>query len=285
MFEKAPRRIGAVVSVPIAAIAPSPNQTRADEDPALPALARSIESCGLINPVTLRRTAQGFEMLAGHRRLAACRLLGMAEIPAIILEKDELSAGALTIIENLHRRELGCFEEAEGIRRLMQSCGMSQIKVCRVLALSQPALSNKLRLLRLPEPVRRAAAEAGLGERACRALLRLPGEEAQLSALARILSGGLNAQQTEALVERLCAAGDLPAPERPDAPRGILRDYRLLFSTVDRAVEEIRRSGIEVTARRSIEDAFICYTIRIPKTPARPSREPQISFSELREAL
>lgn len=262
LFDERPKTVGKVVLVPISRISPSPHQPRrAFDQEGLDTLAKSIAQNGLLVPVSLREGEDGYTLIAGERRLRACRSLGMTEIPAVVLEKREADAAVLTLIENLHRENLDCFEEAQGILRLMELGEISQAKVCAMLGKSQPAVANKLRLLRLPPQVRETARELGLGERICRALLALEGrEDRQLEACRQIACRGLSAGQAEEYVASL-------VQEKPRPKRGVgtLRDYRLLFSSVDRAVAEIRRSGFKVQAEKAEDDQYVSYTIRIPK--------------------
>ena len=264
----------AVRQLPIEEIEPSPHQPRRDfDEQALTALAQSIDRNGLLNPVSVRALPQGgYCLIAGERRLRACRLLGWSRIPALVWQKDEADAAALTLAENLHRSDLNYLEEAEGILRLISLGGLSQAQAAALLAMSPSALSNKLRLLRLSPAVQQALTEQALPERLARALLRLPDEDLQLRAIRHIAQNGLNVRQGEEYLLRL-----LPRQTHPPY-RGLLRDYRLLFTTVDRAVEEIRRFGVAVSTRRREEEDCISYTIRIPKSAKKPA-EPKDQLS------
>ena len=264
----------AVRQLPIEEIEPSPHQPRRDfDEQALTALAQSIDRNGLLNPVSVRALPQGgYCLIAGERRLRACRLLGWSSIPALVWQKDEADAAALTLAENLHRSDLNYLEEAEGILRLISLGGLSQAQAAALLAMSPSALSNKLRLLRLSPAVQQALTEQALPERLARALLRLPDEDLQLRAIRHIAQNGLNVRQGEEYLLRLLQRQTHPPY------RGQLRDYRILFTTVDRAVEEIRRFGVAVSTRRREEEDCISYTIRIPKSAKKPA-EPKDQLS------
>lgn len=264
----------AVRQLPIEEIEPSPHQSRRDfDEQALTALAQSIDRNGLLNPVSVRALPQGgYCLIAGERRLRACRLLGWSSIPALVWQKDEADAAALTLAENLHRSDLNYLEEAEGILRLISLGGLSQAQAAALLAMSPSALSNKLRLLRLSPAVQQALTEQALPERLARALLRLPDEDLQLRAIRHIAQNGLNVRQGEEYLLRLLQRQTHPPY------RGLLRDYRILFTTVDRAVEEIRRFGVAVSTRRREEEDCISYTIRIPKS-AKKQAEPKDQLS------
>lgn len=226
-----------VRQLPIGEICPGPHQTRRDfHEEELTALAQSIDRSGLLNPVSVRELPQGgYCLIAGERRWRACRLLGWSRIPALVWEKDEPDAAVLTLAENLHRSDLHYLEEAEGILQLISRCGMTQNDAAALLAISPSALCNKLRLLRLSPAVQQAVAESRLPERLARGLLTLPDEDLQLRAVRHLSESGLNVRQGEEYLAQLLRRGQHPPY------RGLLRDYRILFSTVDRA--PWRRSG------------------------------------------
>ena len=164
-------------------IRPNPQQPRRsfDED-SLSELAESIRSYGILQPLTVRRQGTGYELVAGERRLRAAAMAGLREVPCLVAQVGEEDSALLALMENLQRRDLDCWEEAEALSRLIARYGLSQEEAARRLGRSQPAVANKLRLLRLPDSVRQFLQENGLTERHARALLRLGTEEQQLSA-------------------------------------------------------------------------------------------------------
>ena len=270
VLQRRPEVLNKVLLLPVEEILPSPHQPRRIfEEKELDILAKSISQNGLLVPVSVRKIVGGYVLIAGERRLLACRRLGMRFIPAIVEDRDELSSAVLTLIENIHREDLNCFEEAEGIRRLMEQEGLSQSRVCNLISMAQPTVANKLRLLRLPLPVRELLLSYGLGERVGRALLTLEREEDQLKACRHIGENALTAAQAEDYINALLQKRK-PAPRRGV---GHLRDYRILFSAVDKAVAEIKKTGVSVQTQKSEEEELICYTIRIPK--AKPAPRPE----------
>lgn len=261
MFEKKPKVKGKIFLLPVESISSSPYQPRRDFDETeLDSLARSIAHNGLLVPISVREIENSYQLIAGERRLMACVRLGMTEIPAMIEEMDENSSAVLTFIENVHRQGLNCFEEALGIKNLLLSTGLTQTRICALLDMPQPTVANKLRLLRLPDSVQQSVLGLGLGERIARALLKLTDEQLQLKACKEIAQRGMTAVAAERYITEL----GMPS-EQVCHTRAIFRDYRFLFSTVDKAVDEIRRTGIDVVARRTEEEDYLCYTIRIPK--------------------
>lgn len=265
-----PKTLNQVVSLPVGSILPSPHQPRRDFNlEELDILAKSIAQNGLLSPITVRKDPEGgnrYFLIAGERRLLACRRLGYEEVPAIVTTAPEANAAVLTLIENLHRQDLNCFEEAEGIYALMKESGLSQQKICAMLAKPQPTVANKLRLLRLDPQVRQFLTDHGMGERIARSLLPLEGTDRQLRAARHILQNQMSARQAEAYI------ATLTGPKRGNRrAMGYLRDLRILFTPVDKAVEEIKRCGISVQAQTTEEKDFVCYTIRVPKN-AEPRR-------------
>lgn len=274
MFEKKPKVKGKIWLLPIDEVVASPNQPRKVFDQAeLDSLARSIARNGLLVPISVRKTPEGYRLIAGERRLLACKSLGQTEIAAIVEEVDAETSAVLSLIENIHRKELNCFEEAEGIKYLLLSTGYTQSTVCGMLDMPQPTVANKLRLLKLSPTVRERLLRYHLGERIARTLLRLPDEVAQLNACEEIYNRRMSAASAEQYIDHLLGRVQGEGERRP---RAIFRDLRFLFSPVDKAVEEIRRAGVDITARRTEEDHYICYTIRVPKGTGKPQAKPDL---------
>ena len=135
ILQKPKKETRKFTELPISVIRVSKNQTRTKFDEyELSLLCESIKQNGLLQPITVRHTQNGYELIAGERRLRACKQAGLKTIPAIIYELDSVSAALFTLIENLQRSDLSCFEEAEGIARLMKTCKMTQEEVDAVNA-------------------------------------------------------------------------------------------------------------------------------------------------------
>ena len=165
--------------LPVESIRPNPAQPRLSyESGALEELAESIRENGLIQPILVRQLLDGdYELIAGHRRWMAVRKLGQPTIRAIVENRTDTESAVLALVENIQRRDLDCMEEARAIAGLIESTGMTQQEAARRLGKSQPAVANKLRLLRLPGWVQEIVEEGQLSERHARALLRLEREE------------------------------------------------------------------------------------------------------------
>ena len=166
-------------------------------------------------------------------------------------------------MENLQRRDLDCWEEAEALSRLIARYGLSQEETARRLGRSQPAVANKLRLLRLPDSVRQFLQENGLTERHARALLRLGTEEQQLAAAQVFCRRRMNVAAAEAYIE------DLLHRQQVAPPKGrttyIIKDVRLFLNSVDRGLHLMRQAGVNADWGRQDTDEEILLTIRIPK--------------------
>ncbi len=205
---------GGVAQVPVAAIAPNPMQPRTALDPeALAELAASIREHGLIQPlVVTRQGPERYQLIAGERRWQAARLAGLSSVPVMIKEATSQQMLELALVENIQRADLNPLEEAAAFRQLVDEFGLTQEQVADRVGKSRVAVTNTLRLLRLPAEVRQALADGTIREGHARVLLALPTPQAQLAALQIVVERDLSVRQAEELVRRLLAE---PAPPRP----------------------------------------------------------------------
>ena len=245
-------------------IRPNPQQPRRsfDED-SLSELAESIRRYGILQPLTVRRQGTGYELVAGERRLRAAAMAGLREVPCLVAQVGEEDSALLALMENLQRRDLDCWEEAQAIARLISRYGLSQEEAARRLGRAQPTVANKLRLLRLPEDVRALLRENGLTERHARALLRLQDPEVQRRAAGDMVRRGMNVAQAEAYVEKLLQSAQVTPPRGRSTY--IIKDVRLFLNSVDRGLHLMRQAGVDAGWNRQDTDREILLTIRIPK--------------------
>lgn len=228
--------------IPADEIDKSPNQPRRDFDrDSLSELMASIAQVGLIQPLTVRSVGSRYELIAGERRLRACQMLGMREIPCVVQRAGAEQSAAMTLIENLQRQNLNCLEEADCCRRLMDEQGLTQEQLALRLGKSQSYLSNKLRLLKLSAAVRELFLESGLTQRHARALLLLSREEDRLDVLRRAKAGGWTVQRTEAY------AAERSEKNKPPRMRAFFRDDRLFLNSIRVSAEQLRKAGASVT--------------------------------------
>ena len=207
-----------IQTLPLSRIEPRQDQPRDqfDED-RLQDLAASIARHGLIQPVIVRHLPNGdYQIIAGERRWRAARLAGLAEVPAIVIEADDRKVMELALIENLQREDLGAIEEAEGYKKLMDSCHLTQEDVAARVGKSRSAVTNALRLLGLCPDVRKLVEDGKLSGGHARALLPLSAT-LQKKAAKQVIDGGLNVRQTEALAKRLAAKPSAPKKENGEA--------------------------------------------------------------------
>lgn len=255
---------GQIILIPQEDIYPNPNQPRSRFDfDELEGLAQSIRQNGIIQPIAVRVNANGnYELISGERRLRASRLVGISLIPCIIMEASDEKSALFALIENMQRSDLGFFEEASAIEKLIVDFNMSRDDVCRKLGKAAPTISNKLRLLKLPEDVRLKITQEGLTERHARALLRLP-TRAQLDrALSIISDKRLNVAESEKLIDQMLSADK--SSKKPTVK--LFKDVRIFVNTLNHAVDTMRRAGIEADSAKSETDEYIEYIVRIPKT-------------------
>lgn len=250
--------------IPLGRIRPNPQQPRRSfDEEGLAELAASIRSCGILQPLTVRRAGEGYELVAGERRLRAARIAGLREVPCLVAQVGEEDSALLALMENLQRRDLDCWEEAQAIARLISRYGLSQEEAARRLGRAQPTVANKLRLLRLPEDVRALLRENGLTERHAWALLRLQDPEVQRRAAGDMVRRGMNVAQAEAYVEKLLQSAQVTPPRGRSTY--IIKDVRLFLNSVDRGLHLMRQAGVDAGWNRQDTDREILLTIRIPK--------------------
>ena len=256
-----------VLQLPAAEIRPNPRQPRRVFDEAgLRELAASIRAHGVLQPLTVRRTAEGWELIAGERRLRASRLAGLETVPCIESAAGDEESALLALIENLQRQDLHYFEEAAAIGDYIRRTGITQEEAARRLGRSPSALANKLRLLRLSPACREQLMQRCLTERHARCLLRLENESERLAAIQYIADRQLNVAQTEQYIERRLAA--LQATPPAGRRTFILKDVRLFLNSVDHGLRLIRSAGVDAACNRQETEEDILLTIRIPKQRA-----------------
>ena len=255
-----------IIEIPLIKIRPNKSQPRKQfEDSALHSLSRSIAENGILQPITVRRiSSTEYELVTGERRLRASALAGLQKIPCIVVKCSDKESAIYALLENLQRADLGIFEEARGISRLIRRFGLTQEQAAEKLGKTQSTIANKLRLLRLSAEEQEWIESAGLSERHARALLKLESETERRPVLSKVIAERLNVAQTEALVNLVLHS----APQRINRgkSKAVIKDFRIFLNTINKAVDTMRLAGIDAKTERSDNDTFIEYTIRIPKT-------------------
>lgn len=261
LFPKLSKR--QVLDLPLGAIRPNPGQPRKEFHPdELAELAQSIQQVGVLQPLSVRRTPTGWELVAGERRLRAARLAGLAAVPCLPVEADGDTSALLALVENLQRQDLHYFEEAAAIANYLRSSGDTQEEAAAQLGRSPSAVANKLRLLRLSPACQALLLETGLTERHARALLRLETAEQRVQGARRLLEQNLTVAQTEEMVDAMLSGA--PAPPRK-RPLFIAKDVRLFLNTITRSLDLMRSAGVNAQCDRQDSEESITLTIHIPR--------------------
>jgi len=224
-----------VLEVPLSAISPNPHQPRSpirEED--LEELAASIKEHGIIQPLVVTETMDGYQLIAGERRWRAAGFAGLSEVPVLVKDVAPSKMLELALVENLQRSDLNPLEEAMAFQQLADEFGLTQKEIAKRVGKSRTAVANTLRLLTASMPVRQALLDEKISEGHARALLGLEKTEAQEAALRTVLKQDLSVRQTEQLVRRLLGRQEKEEkPSRRPSPeaRRLESQFREALST------------------------------------------------------
>jgi len=245
---------GALRELPVAQVRPNPFQPRTQFDPAaLAELVASISASGLLQPIIVRSRGNGFELIAGERRLRAVQELGWQQVPAVVKDADDQTLLTLALIENLQRNDLSPIDEAQGYQRLIEQFHVGQAEVARMVGKNRSTVANLLRLLKLPGEIRAMVHDGRLSEGHARALLALDSDDAMLALGREAAAAGLSVRDVEARVRN---GGAAPAAETaPAAGAARAKEPRTLHVSADaRRVEDALRkrlgTDVRVTQKR-----------------------------------
>ena len=258
-----------VLDLPLEQISPNPFQPRKEFDEMeLRELAKSISNFGVIQPIIVRKSKDGFQLVAGERRYRACKMIGRQQIPAIIQEIDDQSMAAVSLIENLQRKELNYFEEAIAYSTLLNRFGLTQEELAQRVGKSQSAIANKLRLLKIAPEIRNLIITSTITERHARALLKLNTAEMQKEIIRTIYERELNVKETEELVEK-AQRNNIPS-EPKAAVNGqnvsmVIRDARIFLNTIKETVNRARQTGIDMLVIENENENEYEITIKVKK--------------------
>ena len=268
-----------LVDIKIEDIAPNPNQPRKTFDEyELHKLSESIKQNGIIVPLNVRKTAEGFELIAGERRLRAAKAAGLKKVPCVICGADDQTSAVYSIIENLQRADLSVFEQAEGISRLISEYGITHADAAERLGLAQSTLSNKLRVLRLDRTERERITWERLSERHARALIRIENAEQRGEILNKIIAESMTAKECEDYIEAIVNP-ERSVNKKPVRKSGIA-DFRIFSNSLNRLIDTMLAAGVNLSRRRQENRQYIEYRIRIekPKETAEEDDGPQLKL-------
>ncbi len=253
-----------VLAIDIDRIKPNPFQPRRDiTQEKIDELAQSIKASGLIQPIVVRRVGSNYQLVVGERRYLACKKLGWKKISAAVKTLTDNDMATTALIENLQRENLNIMEEANGYASLMKNFNLTQEVLAQRLGKSQSTIANKIRLLKLPESVRKELQEHNLSERHARALLRLDSEETQLKMIEEIKHRGLTVNQAEKRIEKI--SGEKEGQNKAKGSKPIIRDMRIVLNTIREAVAMIQSSGLYPEVDETVEPDYIEVNIRLTR--------------------
>lgn len=253
-----------LMDVPVKDIVSNPNATRKRfREKDIQRLSDSIKQMGLINPITVRYEDGKYELIAGERRLRAAKLAGRYSIPCILMTADEYMASLISLTENLQRNDLNYFEQAQAISNILETTSVTQVHLAKELCMSQSALANKLRLLKIPPEVRRFLIDAHLKERHARALLRIDDPKKMYSAAQTAVKQKMNVEQLDKYIDKLLK--QRPEKERKPIFKGFCKDLRLYINSLNHTVKVMKNNGINTMMEKIESDESIIYKIVINK--------------------
>lgn len=224
-------------SLPITSIVTNPDQPRKSFDETqLSELSDSIKQNGVLQPILVRKKGDKYEIVAGERRYQASKLAGLKEIPAIVREIDDAEVFQLALIENLQRSDLTPIEEARGYRQLLDTKGLTQEGLAKILSKSRSAIANTLRLMDLPQEVQDMMEEGQITAGHARAILAVPTEEGRIKLAQKVVAENLTVRQTENLAPLFSVTRDEIKPKNP-VPQYFKRAARTLRQALDTTVK------------------------------------------------
>ncbi len=251
-----------VIKIPINEISYNRYQPRINfDDEEIKGLALSIQNYGVIQPITVRRKGDQFELIAGERRLRASKHLGLSEIPAIVKELSEEEVAAIALVENLQRKDLNFLEESRAYQQILTKFNLKQKELAAKIGKSQSTIANKLRILTLPAEILKELNSPLISERHARLLLNLTEREKQLEVINLIKEQKLTVKETEKIIAQL-------QEKRVKEKRVIktyFKDLRVFTNTLHKSVQEMKKGGLEVKVDKREEQDYIEFRIRLPK--------------------
>ena len=256
-----------VLEIPIPQVSPNPFQPRKTfSEEGLSELCSSIREYGVIQPLLVRKTSTGYELIAGERRLRASLLAGLEVVPCVVRQVEDKEMAEIALIENLQREDLHYFEEAVGYEKLLTQFDLTQEVLAVRVGKNQSTIANKLRLLKLSPDVREYILREKLTERHSRALLKIVDVQEQLAVLHEVVANKLNVRDTEAFIDaRLQSPAEIPSPVRRPQMLRIIKDVRIFINTIGELVKQMKKAGVDVRLTQEQNEDSIMITMVVPK--------------------
>lgn len=267
IFKPKEKEVGRVVMLELASLRPNKSQPRIEfNDAAIKSLAESIRENGILQPICVRRNGALYEIISGERRARAAKLVGLQEVPCIVMSVDDEQSAVLALIENIQRKDLSYFEEALAIEKLITVYGLTQESAAERLGKAQSTVANKLRLLRFTDAERTLLINGNLSERQARALVRISEPHIRITVLEKIIAGRLNLDQTEKLVNDTLAGKEVNTRSEkkkkrknpfPTAPR-------LYINSINQLIKRMKESDVPCETITNKCDTYYEYIIKFP---------------------
>lgn len=246
-----------VIKIKTNLIDPNRNQPRLEFfDESLEGLAESIRENGLLQPITVRKINDRYELIAGERRFRACLLNGYEEIDAIVLEKSDEESANLALVENLQREDLNAIEQAKAMKHIMEYEHLTQTELAKRLGYKQSTIANKIRLLQLPEYIKHGISDGSITERHARALLKVERDKLE-DVYLTIINRKYNVSKTEEYINAL--------NETSSHRKGVSSNLQIGINTIKQAYDLCRNSGIDADYNVTEYDDTIKITIKLVK--------------------
>ncbi|MDR2654956.1 MAG: ParB/RepB/Spo0J family partition protein [Oscillospiraceae bacterium] len=253
--------VNKVIDIQIENISPNPAQPRTNFDmEELASLAESIRLNGVLQPLTVRKLNASYELIAGERRLRAAKLANLTSVPCIALDASAKDSALFAVMENLQRQNLTFFEEARAYQSLILDWEITQEQAAERLGKAQSTIANKLRLLKLDLGEQKIIVENALTERHARSLLRVENKDLRKKIIENVILQSLNVNQTEALIDKL-----LEQKKKKKVPTILIKDIRIFFNTVDKAIDIMKNAGLDVRGIKIDRGEYIEYVVTIAK--------------------
>lgn len=257
------KQINKVIEVDVADIVPNPYQPRSDfSDADIASLADSIAQNGILQPLSVRKIGEKYELIAGERRLRAAKNCGFTVVPCIVHDITDRNSAILALVENIQREDLSFFDEAIAIEKLINYYGMTQEDAAAKLGKAQSTIANKLRLLRLSDDEKKLITQSNLTERHARALLKLGSAEDRLVVLEKVINNHLNVERTEKLVDDYI--GQQKVKQSYKKRSKVFQNVKIFVNTINKAVETMQAAGISADSKKITNENYIEYRVRIP---------------------
>ena len=244
-------------------IVPNPHQPRSEfSKESLQKLAESIKNFGIIQPLIVSKKGDKYQLIAGERRLRAAKLVELEQVPAIVNNYKEEEVAEISLVENIQRQDLNFLDEALAYYSIMNKFNLNQTEMAEKVGKSQGTIANKLRILKLPEEILALIRKYGLSERHARALLKVENNEKQKEFIKEVKEKELSVRGLNRKIDKhLIDMGNTSSKN----VKTYYADMRLLKNTLNSAIDQIKKAGIEIEVNKEDEEDYIRYNIKIPK--------------------